>query len=123
MDEKLTEYLKEHPPKGFRPVPFYSEVGDIITFFSRDVRCYEERLDDLVTIYLSMEARELVGCKIKGVKHLLQTIGNFGVSIDSGKIKLAFFFVLGQKIARDPEQRRRYQELASIAKDVELQLA
>ncbi len=123
MADKLTEYLQEHPCKEFRPVPFYSEMGDFVTYYARGERCYERRIDDLLTVYLSMETKELVGCKIKGVKHLLQTAGDFFVSVASGKVKLAFFLALGEKIARDPEQKRLYQELACMAKDVELQLA
>jgi hypothetical protein len=122
MADKLTEYLREHPCKGFRPIPFYSELGDFVTFYARDERCFERRVDELLTVYLSMATKELVGCKIKGVKHLLQTAGNFFVSIDAGKVKLAFFFAIGEKIASDPEQKRYYRELASIAKDAELQL-
>jgi hypothetical protein len=123
MADKLTEYLREHPCKGFQPVPFYSELGDFITFFARDERYSERRIDDLLTVYLSPDAQELVGCKIKGVKHLLQTAGNFFVSVDSGKIKLAFFFALGERVARDPEQRHYYTQLAALAQDAELQLA
>ncbi len=123
MADKLTEYLQEHPCKGFRPVAFYSEMGDFVTYYARGERCYERRIDDLLTVYLSMETKELVGCKIKGVKHLLQTAGDFFVSINGGKVKLAFFFALGEKVARDPEQKRLYQELAAMAKDAELQLA
>jgi hypothetical protein len=95
MADKLTEYLQEHPCKGFRPVPFYSEMGDFVTYHARGERCYERRIDDLLTVYLSMETKELVGCKIKGVKHLLQTAGEPFVSLNGGKVKLAFFFALG----------------------------
>jgi hypothetical protein len=65
MADKLTDYLQEHPCKGFRPVPF-----DFVTYYARGERCFERRIDDLLTVYLSMETEELVGCKIKGVKHL-----------------------------------------------------
>ena len=64
-----------------------------------------------------MATKELVGCKIKGVKHLLQTAGNLFVSIDAGTVKLALFFAIVEKIASDPEQKRYYRELAAIAKD------
>ncbi len=122
MADKLTEYLSEHPNKGFHPIPFYSELGDFVTYYARDERCFERRVDDLLTVYLSMATKELVGCKIKGVKHLLQTAGNFLVSIGSGQVKLAFFFAIVEKVASDPIQKRYYQELTSIAKDAELQL-
>ena len=123
MADDLKEYLKTHKSKGFHPVPHYSALGDFATFYFRDERAYAERVDDLLTVYRSMQTKELVGCKIKGVKHLLQTAGQFFVSIDAGNVKLAFFFALGEKVARDPEQKRLYQELAVIAKDAELQFA
>jgi len=123
MADDLMDYLKTHPCKGFRPAPRYSAPGDFVTFYFREERAFARRVDDLLTVYLSMETKELVGCKIKGVKHLLQTAGSLFVSIDAGKVRLAFFFALGEKVARDPEQKRLYQELAALTKDVELQFA
>ena len=122
MADDLMEYLKTHECKAFHSTPQYSALGDFVTFHFREDRAYAQRIDDLLTVYRSMETKELVGCKIKGVKHLLQTAGNLFVSIDAGKVKMAFFFALGEKVARDPEQKRLYQQLASIAKDAELQL-
>jgi hypothetical protein len=69
MADKLTEYLQQHPCKGFRPVPFYSEMGDFVTFHARGERCYERRIDDLLTVYLSMETKELAGCKADSILH------------------------------------------------------
>jgi hypothetical protein len=70
-----------------------------------------------------MTTNDVVSCKIKRVKHLLETAGNLFVSIDAGKVKLAFFFALGEKVARDPEQKRYYSQLAVLVKDAELQIA
>jgi hypothetical protein len=123
MEQSLDEYLKTHKCEGFSAVPHYFAEGDYVTFYFRDERCYERRVDDLLTVYLSMATNDLMGCKIKSVKHLLETAGNLFVSIDAGKVKLAFLFALGERVARDPEQKRYYSELAVLTKDAELQIA
>ena len=90
MAQDLDEYLKTHPPKGFRPVPHYFAQGDFVTFYFRNDPCFAQRVDDLLTVFVAFDTRELVGCKIKGVKHILQTAGEFGVTVDGGDIQLGF---------------------------------
>ncbi len=122
MAQDLKQYLAEHPCKGFKPVPHYFPEGDYVTYFHRDERARAQRLDDLLTVYLSLASGELVGCKIKGVRHLLQTAGSFGVTVQDGHIKLGFFFLIGSCIAREEAQKKLYQELNRMAQDVELTL-
>ena len=122
MEQTLNDYLKTHPPQGFRAVPHYFPVGDYVTYYFRDERCYEERVDDLLTVYLSMTTNEVVGCKIKGVKHILRTAGEFSVTLPGGPQKLGFFFFVGASMSRGEPQQKRYLEVARHAKDAELQL-
>ena len=49
---------------------------------------YAERVDELLTVYLSVEEHALVGCKIKGARRLLKTLGDFGVCIDSKNVSV-----------------------------------
>ena len=96
MALNLTEYLGEHPPGEFRAVPHYFPTGDYLTYFVSDERAYAKRLDDVVTIYLAIGSDKLVGCKVKGVRHILKTAGTFGVGVDGGDgIRLGFFFFAG----------------------------
>ena len=80
MEQDLDEYLKTHKAKGFKAVPHYFGQGDFVTYYFRDDPCYAERVDDLLTVFLTFDTKELVGCKIKGVRHILRTAGNFGVT-------------------------------------------
>lgn len=120
MAQDLMEYLKTHPPEGFKPVPHYFPQGDFVTYYFRNDPCFAQRVDDLLTVYLAFETKELVGCKIKGVKHILQTAGDFGVSLDDGAVRLGVFFFVGASLAKDEGQRSRYAEIGREAKDVEM---
>jgi hypothetical protein len=120
MDQTLDEYLKTHKCQGFKPVPHYFAGGDYVTYYFRDERCYEQRVDDLLTVYLSMATDTLVGCKIRGVKHILRTAGDFGVMIDGDGLKLGFFFFVGASMTRGEDGKKLYEELRQIAKDVKV---
>lgn len=120
MAQNLSEYLKTHPCKGFDKSPHYFPNGDFVKYFFRDERAYSHRLDDVVTVYLGMESGELVGCKIKGVKHILESAGNFGVLVDGETIKLGLFFFSGAAIAKDEFQKQLYEKLKHFTKDATL---
>src|SRR5262245_36993076 len=110
--KNLKEYLLKHKCKEFNAVPHYSAAGDFLTYSFRDERAYEQRVDELLTVYLSANSHELVGCKIKGVRHILETAGEFGVSLEEGEsVKLGFFFFVGAATAHEEKQKKRYEEL------------
>lgn len=111
MVENLKQFLAAHPAQGFKSVPHYFASGDFVTYYFRNGRCYAERVDDFLTVFLTHETAELVGFKIKGVKHILETAGDFGVIVDDGEVKLGLFFFLGATMAKDEAQKRRYEEL------------
>ncbi len=116
MEQDLKQYLADHPSKGFRAVPHYFPAGDYVTFYVKDERCFAERVDDLLTVFLSSETGEMVGCKIKGIKHLLAALGVFGVVVSSADLALELFCVMGKSSAKDRDQRRRYDEAIPLVK-------
>lgn len=120
MVQNLSQYLAEHTCQGFKPVPHYFPDGDFVSYFFRPDRCYAERVDDMLTVYLAFDSNELVGCKIKGVQQVLKTAGEFGVGVADGDVRLGFFFFLGSAMAQSDAQRQRYDELGRIAKDATL---
>lgn len=120
MAQDLTEYLKTHPCKGSDDSPRYFANGDFVKYFFRNERAHSLRLDDIVSVYLGMESGELVGCKIKGVKHILETAGSFGVLVDGETIKLGLFFFAGAATAKDELQKQLYEKLKQLAKDATL---
>src|ERR1022692_4092970 len=101
MAQDLTEYLKTHPSQGFKPVPQYFPQGDFVTYYFRNDPCYAQRVDDLLTVFLAFDTHEVVGCKIKGIKHITQTAGAFGVSLADEAVRLGTFFFVGASLAKD----------------------
>jgi hypothetical protein len=119
MAQDLDEYLKTHRPKGFRAAPHYSAQGDFVTYYFRNDPCFAQRVDDILTVFLAFDSKELIGCKIKGVKHILQTAGDFGITVDDGDIQLGLFFFVGASMAKEESQKKRYEELR-VARTVRL---
>lgn len=115
MVQTLKEYIKANPCKGFKSVPNYFPSGDFLTFYTRDVRCFERRVDDRLTLYLEVGTEDLVGCKIKGVRHILETAGDFNVNAGDGKLKLSFLFFTGAVAAKEEGQAKMYKEAGRMA--------
>ncbi len=92
MASTLKEYLQEQPSGGFRSIPHYLPSGDYLTYFVSEERCVAKRIDDVVTVYLANGTDQLVGCQVKGVRHILKTAGTFGERVDDNCIRLGFFF-------------------------------
>src|ERR1041385_1975564 len=118
MAENLTEYLQNHKRTGFKPVPQYFAHGDFLTYYFKDERCHAKRIEDLLTVYLSIATEELVGFKIKGVKHIINHAGNFGVLVGANEIRPGLFFFVGAAVAKDRAQLRWYSELGQHVNDV-----
>lgn len=112
MANELTEYLKTHPAQGFTARPQYFADGDFVSFFLADERCYARRVDSLLTLYHSMETHEIVGCKIKGVRRLLQMLGHFGAMIEDGEgTVLGLLFLAAASLTNDPSQKEEYEKI------------
>ena len=86
-DKKLEDYLRENEPEGFRPSPCYVPENDSMTFFFRNNESFARRIDGLLTIYLSLDTEDLVGFEIKGVRHILSSVDEFGIQFSGGKVK------------------------------------
>jgi hypothetical protein len=124
MEQNLETYLNERKCKGFVARPHYFPDGDYVTFYLSDERSYAERVDGLLTVYRSMKTDELVGCKIKGVRRLLEDGGNFGVSVKDEGVRLSFLFLIGLSLPEDKdeqERRRMYTECAKATQNVFLE--
>ena len=119
MAEDLMSYLDGREATGFEPRPFYSPDGDFLTFYFREDDHYAERVDELLTVYLSMDTQELVGCKIKGVRRILDTLGKLGVLVDDGEVKMSFLFLSGA-FSREDARRKRYEEIGTRTRGIRI---
>jgi hypothetical protein len=115
--ETLVDYLKSHKPKRFVAKPYYSADGDSVTYFFKDNPSYAQRVDDFLTVYLSIEGDELVGCQVKGVARLLKLLGEFGVTIEDKLVKLGMFFMAGMAETPIGHAKEQYRALSRIAGD------
>jgi hypothetical protein len=122
MAADLMKHLEKTEPAGFEPRPYYGHDEDCLTFYFDNAESYARRVDELLTLFLSLKNNELVGCQVKGVRKNLKRLGQFGISIKHGKIRLDLVFHLLAFLAEKPAQRKRYLELSERSKDVDLEL-
>ncbi len=120
MANELIEYLRGRKPQRFRSRPFYSKEGDFLTFFFQDEDHYAERVDKILTVYYAMESDEIVGFKLKGVLHLLQTLGDLSLEVvdDNGNLKLSMLLIAGTMKTKEHSALPVYQEFARKTKNV-----
>ena len=112
-------YLDGREATGFEPRPFYSPDGDFLTFYFRKDDYYAERVDELLTVNLSMDTQELVGCKVKGVRRILDTLGKLGVLVDDREVKMSFLFLSGA-FSREDARRKRYVEIGTRTRGIRI---
>ena len=105
----LNEFLKENPKGAFRPWPLYVAEGDSLTFYVKDEESYGERVDDLLTIYKSIQTEEIVGCQIKGVRRKLAELNKFMVTVKSPNLELGLLFLTYMATAESAIARHQYE--------------
>jgi hypothetical protein len=122
MAESLTEFMQEllaTPPEGFEPGCFYSPEEDSLTCYFRNAESYGRRLDEFLTLFLSFDGDEVVGCQVKGVRRKiveLESVANVHILQNSTNLGLLLHFLAF--VERQEEPRRRYMELGQATKDV-----
>lgn len=123
--KELIDYIEANPPAGvFAPWAHYGADEDALMFYFGQQPDYARRVNSRVTVYLSLETDELVGCQIKGVHRVLQDIGMFDVTISHGRIKLKLVFLaMLDSLSENPETREVYLQLSrrAVESGVELE--
>lgn len=120
MAKDLMKYLDVAKPKAFKALPYYGADEDSLIFYFSKAESYGKRVDELLTLFLSVKTDDLVGCQVKGVRQKLSWLGDFGVAIKHGKVRLDLFFYLLAFLAKKPQQRQNYLDLSRCTKDVEV---
>lgn len=108
--------------KEFRPTAYYDADGDCIEFLARPDNFHAERVDELVTVYLSEETGEVIGSLLKGVtpfcKKLLQTLPGFKIEIRHKRVKLVHIFrakLWFSQLSPDDLTNLTYEKLIDVA--------
>ena len=91
-ESDLLRILRENPPaRQFVPYCYLNEEADALTVCFEGDADYSERLNDHVTLYRSLETKEIVGCRIKGISGILEDLPNF-IHVKDGPVKLSIIF-------------------------------
>ncbi len=114
--------LMARPANEFKPEATYDADGDCIEFLAKPDPFYEERIDDLVTVYYSQKTNEVIGSMVKGVsklaKRLAEKLPGFAITIEDGRIRLEHLFLAGIWLQEGKPPAIRilaYKKLAEIA--------
>ena len=106
---------------AFQPYVTISHEADALTAYFKPDADYSQRLTDHVTLYRSLGSNEIVGCRIKGIKGILEDLPNFlRVDHQGATLSMVFWSFCG---GLDNEGRDMFKELAEAAGDMPLQMA
>lgn len=110
----LERVLTETPPaQQFIPYCCLSRESDTLTVYFEGDADYSRRLTEHVTIYLSIETDEIVGCRIKGISSILEDLPNF-LRVNHGGVELSVVF-LAFRGGAEGETREALNDLARVA--------
>ncbi len=114
-ESELMDFLRRNPPESkFVPYCHLSKEADTLTVYFEGDADYSKRLCDHVTLYLSLETDEIVGCRIKGISGLLEDLPNY-IEVQHGKVQLSVIFLAFRGGAPDKEALEAMNDLAREA--------
>ena len=87
-------------------------------FYIKDEESYRERIDELLTVYRSINTNQIIGCQIKGVRHKLDELRRFSVKVASEELELSLLFLAYMARTNDETVRHNYEFLGEQAKNL-----
>ena len=120
-ESELKKDLEAHPVADrFTPYHEISEAADALTVYFKPDADYSKRLTDHVTLFLSLENGEIVGCRIIGIAGILADLPNFIRARDGG-VELSAIFWSFRGGADQEHVRKAFNELARAAGRMKLE--
>jgi hypothetical protein len=115
----LERFLKENQPaKKFVPYCFLDKQSDTLTAYFEGDPDYSKRLSEHLTLYLSLETDEIIGCRVKGISGIIEDLPNFIHTNHKGvDLSIVFFAFTG---GAEAESRKALKDLALVAKEREM---
>jgi len=110
-DQTLAEYMTATRPEGFHAEASYFADGDYVTYFLKNDLYYAERTDDFLTVYRSEKDGEVMGCKIKGVRNLVEMMGDLALIVTVDSVKMGPLLLTAAMVSRE-DNRHMYMNLA-----------
>lgn len=90
---EILEILKANAPeKTFTPYTYFNKEADALTVVFEGDADYSKRLNDHVTLYLSLENHEIVGCRIKGISGIIEDLPNY-ININHSSVDVSILFL------------------------------
>ena len=111
--------LAEQPTGEFEPYCHFSEAADSLTVYFRRDADFSRLLNDHVTLFLSLEKQELVGCRIKGISDIIADLPNY-VDVKHEGIHLSLVFLSLRGSDPTDEARETFNRLAQAAGKLKL---
>ena len=107
----LLNVLQRERLAPFKSSCYYCPEADALNLHFRADEYYAERVDDRLTVYLSLDSDQLVGCQVKGIRHTLHRFEGFGIGVSGQDVDVVAVFFAHGMLAKVTE-RKRYAELA-----------
>ena len=82
MEEHFLAHMMEGKP-SFKAEPWYNPYGDCVVYKMANEAAVADRIDELLTIYRSVEDDRAIGFQIKGVLAIIKKFGYSGLRIAS----------------------------------------
>jgi hypothetical protein len=115
-ESELMQFLKKNAPaKKFVPYCYVNKQADALTVYFEGDADYSKRLSDHVTLYLSLETNEMVGCRIKGISGILEDLPNY-LRVSHGQVELSVIF-LAFRGGAEEEVSKAMNGLARVASE------
>lgn len=110
-------------PVADRFSPYYelNPDADALTVYFKSDPDYSKRLNDHITLYLSLETNQIVGCRIKGIKGIMDDLPNYLEVHDPYKLSIVFLPFRGA--AADEREIEAINELAHATRGMPLEPA
>lgn len=113
-ESEIRQLLKENPPaRKFVPYCYLSEQADALTVYFEGDADYSEWLNEHITLYRSLETKEIVGCRVKGIESVIQDLPNY-IRVKDGDVELSILF-LAYRGGAEGDVRQTMNDLARAA--------
>lgn len=107
--------------EGFKPTVYCGEEEDALFFYFKNDPDYRKRINNRITLYISQETEEIVGCQIKGIRSILEDLPYF-IAAEHKRFRLSVVFAAFLGTVEDDDSRRAYRELGRAASEADLEL-
>ncbi len=119
------------PPDGdfaYTSVAVYYEDSDSLEYVRRDEPSIYRRVDELLTLVLSMRTREPIGFQLKGFRHFYLQYIKDKINRDESFSQLIIILEeavkrLGNKVFSEQDRLSAYVKAQDIAKEDDVQLS